>query len=97
MTRIRTFNPVAKSIEKTQPRARRPADLEGKRIGLYWNMKSGGDHALDRVEELVRGRYASAHFARYEGASGGIIRMMTAAQADQIAKECDVVIGSTAD
>jgi hypothetical protein len=94
---IKTYNPVAKSVDKTVAKAPRPTTLDGKRIGLYWNMKSGGDHALTRVEELLTERYRDMSFQRFQGASGGIIRMVTKDQADQIGREVDVVVGTTAD
>jgi hypothetical protein len=97
MAKIRIANPVARSVDKTVPSAPRPPSLKGKRVGLYWNMKSGGDHALTRVEELVRERFDDTTFKRFQGESGGVIRMVTRDQADRISREVDVVVGTTAD
>ena len=97
MATLKVLNPVAEPVESHFERAARPASLEGKRVGLYWNMKSGGEAALDRVEELLRARYANATFARAQGSVGFLMRHATAADAARIAAECDVVVGTTAD
>ena len=97
MAQIRIANPVARSVDKKVPSAPRPSSLNGKKVGLYWNMKSGGDHGLTRVEELVRERFDDVTFKRFQGESGGIIRMVTKDQADRISREVDVVVGTTAD
>jgi len=54
MARLEILNPVAKTVEFSVKPAPRPRDLAGATIGLYWNMKAGGDHALDRTEALLR-------------------------------------------
>jgi len=46
MSIINIRNPIAELVEQTIEPARRSSDLNGKRIGLYWNMKGGGDVAL---------------------------------------------------
>ncbi|MFG1421752.1 UGSC family (seleno)protein [Roseixanthobacter liquoris] len=96
-TRLRVYNPVAEILEVSHPPAPRVDDLDGKRIGLYWNMKAGGDVALARAEELLKQRYPRATFAYYRGSVGWMMRHVTPADVAQVARECDVVIGTTAD
>jgi hypothetical protein len=97
MSTLEVLNPVAEPVESRFERAARPASLAGKRVGLYWNMKSGGDKALDRVEELLRARYRDLVFTREHGSVGFLMRHATAADAGRIAAQCDVVVGTTAD
>ena len=42
-------------------------------------------------------RFPKATFAFYQGSVGASMRHVAPAQADQIASECEVVIGSTSD
>jgi hypothetical protein len=97
MESLRVFNPVARSVETRLKPASRPDNLNGKRIGLYWNLKAGGDVALQRTKELLAERFPEAHFAFYKGDVGFIMRHLTAREADRIAREVDVVIGTTSD
>jgi hypothetical protein len=46
----------------------RLADLSGKKIGIYWNGKSGGDHFWNVVEQLLKQKLPTATMIRYEGA-----------------------------
>jgi hypothetical protein len=97
MARLEILNPVAKTVEHSvKPAPRRPT-LEGATLGLYWNMKAGGDAALDRAEALLREKFAGARFRRYTGSVGWLMRHCTAEDADRIAAEVDAVVGTTAD
>ncbi|MBU6422889.1 MAG: hypothetical protein KGQ88_02505 [Chloroflexi bacterium] len=91
------FNPVAESTLKRLTPAPRRGDLGGKRVGLYWNMKIGGDVALERVSEDLSHAVSGASFTSYRGSVGHMMRHMTAKDADKIASECDVVVASTGD
>ena len=97
MARLEIMSPVATTVEHSVKPARRPSDLDGLKIGLYWNMKAGGDAALDRTEELLRGRFPKATFRRYTGSVGWLMRHCTAEDADRIASEVHAVVGTTAD
>ena len=92
MTDLVILNPVAETVEFSVKPAPRAGDLTGARIGLYWNMKAGGDAALDEME-----RRLGARFKRYIGSVGFLMRHATAEDADRIASECDAVVGTTAD
>ncbi len=49
------------------PQPRIP-DLAGKRIGLYWNGKAGGDHFWNVVERLLKEKLPETAILRYAGA-----------------------------
>lgn len=97
MARLVVANPVATRNVNEIPPAARPAGLAGKSIGLYWNIKAGGDIALDRTEELLRARYPDATFVRLLGSIGSTVRHLTSADSDAIAKTCHAVVGTTGD
>ena len=48
------------------PSARIP-DLNGKKVGIYWIGKAGGDNFWDGVEALLNERYPQVKTQRYEG------------------------------
>ncbi len=97
MASLTVLNPVARTVEQSVKPAPRLRALDGATIGLYWNMKAGGDAALDRVEGLLRERYPGLRFRRYTGSVGWLMRHCTAEDADRMASEVDAVVGTTAD
>ena len=97
MTRLEVRNPVAKVVEHSVKPAPRLPKLDGATIGLYWNMKAGGDAALDRTEQLLHQRFPDAKFKRYTGSVGWLMRHCTAEDADRIASEVHAVVGTTND
>jgi hypothetical protein len=46
----------------------RIADLAGKRIGLYWNEKPGGNHFWNAIEQLLKEKLPETEILRYSGA-----------------------------
>jgi hypothetical protein len=91
-------HPIAETVEfSVKPAPRRGGDLAGARIGLYWNMKAGGDAALDQMETMLSARFPGSTFRRYIGSVGFLMRHATAEDADRIASEVDAVVGTTAD
>jgi len=46
----------------------RIADLSGKKIGLYWNEKPGGDHFWNGIEQLLEEKLPDTTVLRYSGA-----------------------------
>ena len=97
MSEIEVFNPVAETVKAHVAPAVRPTDLAGKRIGLYWNYKSGGDLALAHVKELLGKRYPDARFEEFVADVGFTVKYGTEKLADRVASACDVVVGTTAD
>lgn len=97
MVKLVVANPLAESTVQSIRPAARPSDLDGKTIGLYWNIKSGGDAALDRTELVLGARYPNARFVRLVGSIGSTVRHLTPADADRIASTCDATVGTTGD
>jgi hypothetical protein len=97
MAQLEVLNPVAVPVRHSVAPAPRRPDLRGATIGLYWNMKAGGDAALDRAEALLRERFPGVAFRRYHGSVGFLMRHCTAEDSDRIAREVQAVIGTTAD
>ncbi len=90
-------NPVAEpEVQQIEPAAR-PSGLAGKRIGLYWNLKPGGNVGLDQVERRLSERYPSSSFVRVQGSVGASVRHLTPKDADRVAEQCEVVVGTTGD
>ena len=96
MLELDVLNPVAevKTVDKfnTAPKLK---DINGKRIGLFWNGKAGGDKVLARTAELLNQKYTGLSFKNYTGAENA--RKIAPEQADIIAKENDALIASTSD
>jgi hypothetical protein len=97
MPTLEILSPVARTVEHSVKSAPRPPDLAGTTVGLYWNMKAGGDHALDRVEALLRERYPGLRVRRYTGSVGWLMRHATAEDCDRMAAEVQAVVGTTND
>jgi len=69
-----------------------PQSLGGKRVGLLWNAKRGGEVALRRSGEILQERFQDCQVTFYPG-------MMPAPKAimERAKQDCDVIIGATAD
>ena len=76
----------------TFPPSPRVKDLSGKRIGIYWLGKEGGDNFFDGVDELLREKYPSAKILRYQGPFD-----LEDERAAKIAKEVDTVLYGVGD
>lgn len=97
MATLEILNPVAQTVKfHVQPAPRIP-DLHGKMIGLYWNMKTGGDVALDAVAALLTDRFGELTFKRFVGSVGATVRHATAEDADKMAAEAHAIVGTTSD
>ena len=97
MATLEIQSPVARTVEHSVKPAARLRDLRGATVGLYWNIKAGGDAALDKTEGLLRARFPKAKFRRYTGSVGWLMRHCTAEDADRIASEVHAVVGTTND
>jgi hypothetical protein len=101
MAKMCVSNPVAQVVTHQVQPAARPPSLEGKTVGLVWNLKAGGDIALERVAEQLRDRFHNVRFVAFHGAFGGhriaLVNQIDPGEADRIAAQCDVVVGTTAD
>ncbi len=97
MVKLQVLNPQASTVTATVDPTGRHDDLSGKTIGLYWNMKAGGDVALEQTERLLGERYPGVEFKYYVGSVGAMLRHVTAEDAERVARECDAVVGTTSD
>ncbi len=97
MARLEILSPVATTVEFSVKPAPRLSDWSGVTVGLYWNIKAGGDFALDRIEQRLRERFPGLRFKRYTGSVGWLMRHCTAEDADRMASEVHAVVGTTND
>jgi hypothetical protein len=102
MATLTIVNPIAIPKTETQRAERYPVPprldtLSGKTIGLFWNGKNGGQYALERTKENLSRAFAGVKFIDYLGTMGGVMRRASEEQLDKMARECDAVIGTTAD
>jgi hypothetical protein len=74
------------------PLSPRVKELAGKRIGLYWIGKAGGDNFWDGVEELLSAKYPSATILRYQGPFD-----LGDERTAKIAKEVDTILYGVGD
>jgi len=51
-------------ITPPQPRI---SDLSGKKIGIYWNGKAGGNYFWNNIERLLKEKLPQTTVLRYEG------------------------------
>ncbi len=97
MAKLEILNPQASSVIEAINPAPRLAELTDKNIGLWWNMKAGGDVALDKTAHILAQRFPGTQFKHYVGSVGAMLRHATAEDATKIAQECDAVVGTTSD
>ena len=102
MVKLEVVNPqavtqVAPVPLASVPLAPRLSGISGKRIGLYWIMKAGGDLALEHTARLLDERFPKTEFKHYTGSVCASMRHATAEDAELVAEECDAVVGTTAD
>ena len=97
MAELKILNPQATTAITPVGLASRVSDLSGRTIGLYWNMKAGGDVALEQTARFLGEHFPKAEFKYYVGSVGATIRHATAEDAQRMASECDAVVGTTGD
>jgi hypothetical protein len=76
MVKLQVFNPQANTSVAAVSLAPRLSMLEGKTIGLYWNMKAGGDVALEHTAQLLGQRFPGVKFKQYIGDVGACCAML---------------------
>ena len=97
MVKLQILNPQASTAVAAVGLASRLSDLSGKTIGLYWNMKAGGDLALEQTAHFLGQRFPGTEFKYYVGSVGAYMRHATVEDAERVARECDAVVGTTGD
>jgi hypothetical protein len=100
--KLTIVNPVAEARQETKQAERIPAaarlkSLEGKTVGLYWNGKQQGEHGLAATRRQLEKLFPGVQFKDYLGDWGTNVRHSSPKQFEQMAAECDAVIGATAD
>ncbi len=91
MVKLEILSPIAQ-VRITKSRlAPRLGRLDGKRGGLYWNGKAGGDVALAHMRQILEKRADIAEF--------GLIRSALPGPKEKVeeAKTYDAVIGAAGD
>lgn len=102
MAELTVVNPVATPTATTAnadsfPLAARPASLDGIRVGLFWNGKNHGDVGLERTREGLMKLFEGITFVDFLGDKGGLTRFASESLRERIIRECDVIVGATAD
>ena len=93
--RLEVLSPVGVADIKPVMPAPRLNTLEGKKIGMIWNAKPGGEYLLDEVEKQLSAKYKDITFVRMESEQGFSSEEMTAVL--KAAPRVDVVIHSVGD
>jgi len=70
----------------------RIGDLAGRKIGLYWNEKQGGDHFWNGIESLLKEKLPQATVVRFSGAFD-----LGDTMAEKIAEETDAFLYGVGD
>ncbi len=91
MATITVKNPVAMTATVSYPLAKRVPDLNGVRLGLWWNEKPGGEVALEHAGRLLREKYGVSLFRQYQNFPAPVSAI------EGVAANADVVIGATGD
>jgi len=66
---IQVLNPRGEiTLPPLSPPSKRISDLKGKKIGLYWNEKQGGNHFWNGIEQLLKEKLPETAILRYSGA-----------------------------
>ncbi len=68
--KLEVFSPVGIADIKPVKPAPRLNTLEGKKIGLIWNVKPGGQYLLDEVEKQLSAKYKGVTFVRMQSEQG---------------------------
>ena len=97
MATLEVLHPVAEIVQNTVSAAPRLQSLDGKTVGLFWNIKAGGDVALSAVAEELAKRHQGLKFRNYVGSVGSIYRQATPEDIERMAAECDAIVGTSAD
>ena len=92
---LEVCNPVGqqRGLLNAMTISERPDTLDNKTVGLLWSGTHGGDVALRRAGEMIQERFDDVTINFYTGGNYPAPPPIV----QQAARECDVVIGATAD
>jgi len=99
MVNLEVLNPVADKPKRKFDLAPRLSSLSGKTIGLYWNGKPGGNVIRERTAQLLSQESEGIRLKEYRPAAlsmTGDVGISTEVL-EAIVKECDAIVGTTAD
>ena len=66
---LHVLNPRGEiTLPPISPPSKRISDLKGKKIGLYWNEKPGGNHFWNGIEQVLKEKLPETAVLRYSGA-----------------------------
>lgn len=97
MVNLEVLNPVAEKPKRKHDFAPRLGDLSGKTIGLYWNAKPGGNTLLERTGELLSQKIPGIRLKRYNAVGSSGTAYASLEDLEKMARECDGVVGTSAD
>lgn len=97
MVKMEVLNPVAEKPKRKHDLAPRLGDLRGKTIGLYWNAKPGGNVLLERTGQLLKQKVEGIRLKRYNAAGSSGTAYASLEDFEKMSKECDGVVGTSAD
>jgi hypothetical protein len=92
---VRLLDPTAKPHDDEKPLAPRPANLQGKRVGILDNTKSNADVLMLRMAELLcahHGAVEIVHRRKAHAAIGATEELL-----DELAANCDLVLLGSGD
>jgi hypothetical protein len=90
--RLSVLNPMANTEVMRGEPAVRPASLDGRVLGLWWNTKKGGEVALERLADHLGARFPGLRVERFNEHYPASAETLQAC-----AERADIVIGATAD
>ena len=92
---LEVLNPIGqqRGLLNSMTISARPDTLDDKVVGLLWSGTHGGDLALNRAGEMLQERFDNVTLKFYTGGNYPAPPPIV----QQAARECDVVIGATAD
>ncbi|MBI2906430.1 MAG: hypothetical protein HYX92_02110 [Chloroflexi bacterium] len=90
---LEVLDPVSTVAKKNVPPAHRLSDLNGRKIGLYWNTKPGGNIGLEEAARLIGQRYEDVSFQKFYNRYP-----VSKAILDSVSRSgCDAIISATGD
>ena len=95
MTTIYTLDPRDTAETPVAARALRPANLDGKTLGLLSNNKPHSEELLRMVAGIIGQRYSLAGVVEYN--KGGHQWPAERSALEDLARRCDVMIHATAE
>lgn len=94
--KILVFDPTGTKKGKEKIGAPRLSTINGKRVGVIWNGKLGGDVFLDRVSEVMKEHYGVTIVERIND-RGDTNKVIAQEVVNRLVATCDAVVIGTGD